>query len=293
MEMHQIRYFLAVAETLNFTRAAEECHVAQPSLSRAIQKLEEELGGDLFRRERGRTHLTELGRGMHPLLRQAFDSANAAKEQAANFGSASHAPLRIGLSRTVQLGLIAPMLGELAKAYPGLELHFAREAAGEILKLLEAGEIELAIAAESQAIWDRLDHWRLFEEEFMLLAPPDWRQSPVAFASLDEVSIIARPYCETLALRRATRGAADEDPLYRHEVSSDEDAASLVAGGLGVAIMPESSARLLAGSVLAIDGFEQFREVRVYGVAGRRRSPGASGLLNLLRAADWSAVAVA
>ncbi len=74
MEMHQISYFLAVARTLNFTRAAEECHVAQPSLSRAVRKLEEELGGDLFRRERGRTHLTELGRTMLPFLGQAHAS---------------------------------------------------------------------------------------------------------------------------------------------------------------------------------------------------------------------------
>ena len=57
MEMHQIRYFLSVAETLNFTRAAAECHVAQPSLSRAVKKLEAELGGDLFRRERDRIEL--------------------------------------------------------------------------------------------------------------------------------------------------------------------------------------------------------------------------------------------
>ena len=60
MEMHQIRYFLAVCEELNFTRAAETCHVAQPSLTRAIKLLEEELGGPLFHRERARTHLTEF-----------------------------------------------------------------------------------------------------------------------------------------------------------------------------------------------------------------------------------------
>ena len=54
MEMQQVRYFLAVARTLNFTRAAEECNVAQPTLTRAIQQLEEEFGGDLFRRERMR-----------------------------------------------------------------------------------------------------------------------------------------------------------------------------------------------------------------------------------------------
>jgi len=64
MEMHQVRYFLAVARTLNFTRAAEECNVAQPSLTRAIRQLEDELGGDLFRRERPHAQLTELGQRM-------------------------------------------------------------------------------------------------------------------------------------------------------------------------------------------------------------------------------------
>jgi LysR family hydrogen peroxide-inducible transcriptional activator len=62
MEMHQVRYFLAVADTLNFTRAAEQCHVSQPALTRAIQQLEEELGGLLLRRERKLTHWTDFGR---------------------------------------------------------------------------------------------------------------------------------------------------------------------------------------------------------------------------------------
>ena len=72
MEMHQVRYFLAVTRTLNFTRAADECNVTQPSLTRAIKQLEAELGGDLFRRERPAAQLTELGQRMHPLLRQCY-----------------------------------------------------------------------------------------------------------------------------------------------------------------------------------------------------------------------------
>ena len=79
MEMHQVRYFLAVARTLNFTRAAEECHVAQPSLTRAIKLLEGELGGDLFRRERPHAMLTPLGERMFPLLKQCYDSAQSAR----------------------------------------------------------------------------------------------------------------------------------------------------------------------------------------------------------------------
>ena len=68
MEMHQVRYFLAVAQHLNFSRAAEECNVTQPSLSRAIQQLEAEFGGPLFHREHKFTHLTDLGQMIRPHL---------------------------------------------------------------------------------------------------------------------------------------------------------------------------------------------------------------------------------
>src|SRR6266699_1397486 len=79
MEMHQVRYFLAVARTLNFTRAAEECNVTQPALTRAIKQLEDELGGELIRREGRNSHLTDLGNKMRPMLQQCFDSAIGAK----------------------------------------------------------------------------------------------------------------------------------------------------------------------------------------------------------------------
>jgi len=88
MEMHQVRYFLAMARLLNFTRAADECNVTQPSLTRAIQKLEDELGGALFRRERSRTHLTDLGRLMLPHLERTFEAAEAAKQLAKGVGKA-------------------------------------------------------------------------------------------------------------------------------------------------------------------------------------------------------------
>src|SRR3990167_2734595 len=85
VEMHQIRYFLAVCETLNFPRAAEACHVSQPSLTRAVKGLEDELGGPLFRRERNNTHLTGLGEMMRPHLMQVLIETDAAKERARSF----------------------------------------------------------------------------------------------------------------------------------------------------------------------------------------------------------------
>src|SRR5713101_2514910 len=98
MEMHQVRYFLAVARTLNFTRAAEECHVTQPSLTRAIKQLECELGGDLLRRERPHAQLTELGQRMMPLLTQCYDSAAGARLLASSIKSGETGSLTLALS---------------------------------------------------------------------------------------------------------------------------------------------------------------------------------------------------
>ena len=93
MEMQQVRYFVALAETLNFTRAAEQCSVTQPALTRAIKALEQEFGGELILREGRLTQLTELGRKMLPLLRQCYDSALSAKAvaQAVASGESSSA----------------------------------------------------------------------------------------------------------------------------------------------------------------------------------------------------------
>src|SRR5512135_2663120 len=107
MEMHQIRYFLAVSQTLNFTRAAEECHVSQPALTRAIQALEDELGGQLVRRERTLSHLTELGQRMLPLLMQCYESAVNAKSLARSFKTGKTTSLSIALSPTINVGLLA------------------------------------------------------------------------------------------------------------------------------------------------------------------------------------------
>jgi DNA-binding transcriptional LysR family regulator len=80
--MHLVRYFLALCETLNFSRAAGTCNVSQPDLTRAVRKLEEEPGGLLLRREHLLTHLTDFGRLVRPHLEQMMAEAEAAKSTA-------------------------------------------------------------------------------------------------------------------------------------------------------------------------------------------------------------------
>jgi len=126
MEMHQVRYFLAVARVFNFTRAADECNVTQPSLTRAIKQLEAELGGDLFRRERPAAQLTELGQRMHPLLKQCYDAATGARQLASSFKSGEAGALRIALTHSVDLSLLIPYLDQIKRLFNRLEFRFLR-----------------------------------------------------------------------------------------------------------------------------------------------------------------------
>src|SRR6516164_10413760 len=122
MEMQQVRYFLATASELDFTRAAERCNVTQPSLIRAIRHLEDELGGDLFRRERPQAQLTELGQRMHPLLKECYESALGARSLAAAIKSGEIGSLKLALSRALNLDLLTPHFAELSRLFNRTEV---------------------------------------------------------------------------------------------------------------------------------------------------------------------------
>lgn len=293
MEMHQIRYFLAVARTLNFSRAAEECHVAQPSLSRAVQKLEEELGGPLFRRERSLTHLTELGRLMVPLLTQCYDSATAAKTLATSFRKGSCAPLRLALSRTINLGVLVSPLSELVKAFAGLELKFFRGTAGEVAEQLKSGESELAVAGTLGDDWDRFDSWPLFAERLELVVNrthPLAAQSVVRIEDLAGQRLLDRPYCEYSAQVAAVLSAQGLQRGSGDQIVSDNDLLALLEANVGVGILPRSTFGSANLHTLPIEGLNFKSTVYLYAVSGRQRSPAATTLIKLLRAADWSGI---
>jgi DNA-binding transcriptional LysR family regulator len=291
MEMHQVRYFLAVARTLNFTRAAEECNVAQPSLTRAIRQLEEELGGDLFRRERPHAQITELGNRMLPLLRQCHDSALGARALASSIKSGDVGSLRIALSTTIDITLLMPQILELQKHFKHLELKFMRGNPVQIAEFMKSGDAELAIASSLGEAWDRLDRWPLFTESFILVAATGHRvagSSIVSFADLREEPILVRTACEHAeALASLLRSNALKIDRA-HEISSEPDLAAFVEQGIGIAFVPRSSLGLAHVSRIPVGDLDLRRTVFLYGVAGRQRTPVASTLMKMLRASDWS-----
>jgi DNA-binding transcriptional LysR family regulator len=291
MEMHQVRYFLAVAEALNFTRAAEECHVAQPSLTRAIKQLEGELGGDLFRRERPQAQLTELGQRMLPLLRQCYDSALGARTLAAALKSGEVAALRLALSHTIDVSLFIPHIMELARHFHGLELKFLRGSAIEIAEFLKRGEAELAIAAPIAEQWERLDSWPLFTEGFDLVVGKGRRfanSETIAIVDLCDEKLLDQTYCEQAGELADLLHSRDIAIKRGHEVMSERDLFTLLEADIGIAILPRSTSVPMDLRRVRVDGLELRRTVHLYSVAGRQRTTIANAVLKSLRSYDWS-----
>lgn len=291
MEFHQVRYFLAVCETLNFTRAAEECHVAQPSLSRAIKQLEAELGGELFRRERALTHMTDLGRAVQPALRQCYEGTIAAKSLAKDYLKEGHAPLHLALSRSMEMSLLSPLLGEITRAFPRIEIKIVRGPPSVIAERLKSGESEIAVAGPLGDAWDRLDSRQLYEDPFGLVLSRKHKlakQNRIKLPDLVSEHLLCRPECEmsdTLVECLKSAGAAS---VSRHEVPLVDDLMGLIRENFGVGILPVNRTLPDELCVGEIEGVMLTRWMHVYTVAGRPHSTAAATLKTLLRSRDWS-----
>jgi DNA-binding transcriptional LysR family regulator len=290
MEMHQVRYFLAVARTLNFTRAADECNVTQPSLTRAIKQLEAEMGGDLFRRERPAAQLTELGQRTHPLLKQCYEAAIGARSLASSFKSGEIGALRIALTHSVDLSLLIPCLDQIKRQFNRLEFCFLRGTAGEVGEYLKKGEAELGIAAELEPGWERLDTWPLFTEDFRLVVSKQHRlagRDDIDLEDLRSEQLLSRNYCEHSSRLKTSLREHGIDVDRSHEISSERDLIELVEADIGVAVVPDTSPIPSTLVRTSVDGLDARRTVHLYGVAGRERTAVASAVMRLLRGADW------
>ena len=291
MEMHQVRYFLAVSRHLNFTRAAKECNVSQPSLTRAVKLLELELGGELLRRERGLTHLTELGERMLPLLTSCYESAAHAKSIAEAMQTRQVAALRLALMEAVDVAPFLPHLTELLGAFGGLSLKLLRAAPADAAELLREGGADLVIGAPQAMKWERFESWPLFTEPLRVALPSGHRFANRAALSPEDLTgetLVLRRHCDTDGTVRDALGAAGVDLEFCLEVGSERDAAALLEAGAGIAIVPASVALPAGVRSLAFETADPSRELRVFAVRGRKRSASAALLLTQLRAADWS-----
>jgi len=284
MELHQVRYFLALAQSLNFTRAAEACNVTQPALTKAIQRLEGELGGALLLRERSLTRLTPLGEAMLPLLEASYQAAEAARAQAASFGRQEATPLRIGLACSLSAGLLTPVLDELAPLFPRLELSIERAAAELLYERLRDGGLDAALLRAPGRLPERMHRWTLYDERLVLLMPAGHAlaaMDPMPVSALATLPLIGRD--DELDTMAGGPGGA-----RRHRAPDEATVQALVALGLGCAVAGARTA--LAPGLIARPLDLPAHPIVLATVAGRPYGAAVDGFVRLMRARSWEPV---
>lgn len=289
METHEIRYFLALARHLNFTRSAEACGVSQPALTRAIQKLETELGGSLFLRRPGQIELTQLGREVLPQL-EAIDRTIVDVHRTAEsvVRSRTHA-LRVGVMCTIGPIPLMELIAGLRRSLPDLELSITDAKSREIVALVAADKIDVAIAA-----WPRYpDTVRaepLFVERYAVAmrADDNLAQSPVVgFESLSGRSYIDRLGCEFDDYYAALHGEWTID-LNTVFASEREDwIQGLLLAGLGYSIVPEFMHLPSDLTKRPLASPEVSREVAILTFRGKQLSPAAATFVRLAASHRW------
>jgi LysR family hydrogen peroxide-inducible transcriptional activator len=292
MEMHQVRYFVALCDTLNFTRAAERCNVTQPALTRAIRGLEDEFGGQLFRRERSRTHLTELGRLMRPHLERVLEESEAARSTASGFLKLERAAVNFGVMCTVGPLRAVGFLSHFRRAQPGVELAFVEATADRLVALLLDGALDVAVLAQPEPFHERLDARPLYRERYAVAFPAGHRferVNAVRVADLTGESFLSRANCERHAELEGICRACGVEARRVYSSERDDWIQTMVLAGLGVCLMPEYSSVLPGLQMRRLVEPDVSREVSLVSVAGRRFSPALAALIRAAQAYPWSA----
>src|ERR1700722_4323052 len=292
MELHQVRYFVAVSRLLNFTRAAEQCNVTQPALTKAIQKLELELGGELIHRERQLTQLTDLGKLVLPTLERLGAAAGSARAIAREYQRKENAPLKIGLTPCVSSNLLVAPLAEVARHVPGIQVEIVEEPVHRLQELLFDGDISAALAADATALPERIDHWDLFEDHFLVLAAKDnplADMEQVPMSALAEATWLERTGCDLTRRFWDLVFADGQTPKISHRSKHESHLQNMVEAGLGIMVASAHTPRLPPPAVRPIQDDPMRWTVSLLVIAGRRYTPALDAFVKVARLRDWKA----
>ncbi|MCB1996730.1 MAG: LysR family transcriptional regulator [Rhodoferax sp.] len=247
MNLRQLRHFLAVADALNFRKAAEGLHMAQPPLSVSIKRLEEDLGTPLFLRERRGVRLTPAGAAMLAHARQAVFHAGEARKSATEAAVGVGGLLRIGFIGSATYTLFPRVLPAFRERYPRVVLELRETSTRDALRAVEAGELDVGLV-RYPLIESTSAHLLPVEHDQLVAALP--RGSPLAerrrlaVRDLAEQPFVIYAAPAALNLRAQVLSvcqAAGFAPRIVQEAVQVQTLLSLVESGLGVALVPSAS----------------------------------------------------
>jgi DNA-binding transcriptional LysR family regulator len=247
MQMHQLTYFVAVAEARHFTRAADELGVAQPSLSQQIRALERDVGSSLLNRVRGNLSLTDAGEILLPIARRILADAEAAKLEIRELGDLRRGRVRLGATPSLCTGLLPPILAMFRSAHPGIQLVVHESGSRDLQRSLTEGALDLALIIDPRLPGDdqQLLSVPLLDEELVVISPRD-APAPTRTKRMDIRALEGLPlvmFREGYDLREATIAAcraAGFEPTYAVDGGEMDAVLEFVHAGLGLAIVPST-----------------------------------------------------
>lgn len=295
MELRHLKYFLAVAETRNFTQAAANCYVAQSALSQQIARLEKEVGSALFSRTSRSVRLTAAGELLEPLARRILADVDNAQASLDALAGLRRGRLRMGLVQTLAGSIdMAVVMAEYHARHPGIDFHVVNAPSSEMAAAVLSGGLDVAVVGlASQQVPEGLDHRVLGRDPLVVIVP---RDHPLA--DRDTIDLAELPqshqliqFAEGTGLRRQVEAAfarAGVEPGRHFELGQVHDMIRLAAHGVGVTVVPRWSVRG-AGSGVLPEGARVLRladEAAVHHVSvvydSKRLAPAAAAFLDVV-----------
>jgi DNA-binding transcriptional LysR family regulator len=247
MELRQLEYFVAVAEEANFTRAAERVNISQSGVSAQIRQLERELGHDLFDRSGRSVRLTGMGTAVLPYARAALEAVDGARLTVDQLAGLVHGQVNVGMVSGCALPVLAELLAEFHGRYPGVAIALTEGGSDQMVSSLLDGQLDLALIGSAGAPAPGIEVEVVVDEALVAVVG---RDHPLAARRTMSIRDLRGQPLVCLPRGTGVRTALDAacaaagfEPRIVFEASALPMVAGLAGLGLGVAVLPTSTAQ--------------------------------------------------
>ncbi len=293
MDIKQIKYFLELAGTLNFTRGADHCNVTQPTLTKAIQRLEAELGGPLVYRDGKDTRLTELGRQLRGEFESIASREEKAREIASTVISGGQFTINVGVSSTLGPKVFSRFIGELSAELLHVRIIVHEVDPGMTSELVLAGTLDGCFCSDFDGTNHKLQSIDLFTERLLLAISKTHRlasKNVVEISELASEDYVDRLNCEFRS--RVNDHIEDANAISETRIQSTREdwVQQIVADGLGVCMVPEHAIVIPGLELRPVNGINLERKVQFISIFGPTVSKVVRRLRDKTKEYDWLSV---
>lgn len=291
MELNQIKYFLNLADTLNFTEAAMRSDVSQPTLTRAIQRLEQELGGPLVYRDGKDSRLTALGRDIRAEFAAIANSEQRVRAISLNRVRGRRESLTLGIVHTIAPALMTGFVSHALQQMPMLELLFQPITRDEGLERLLNGQIDGCFCTDPLVGNNKISTVELFNERLLLAMAHGHNlanRTAVSLAELSEQPYLDRLQCEFRSRVQKHLNERDIIMIPRLRSEREDLIQQAVAEGVGVCMLPERSAIVDGITVRRVETLDLTRTVAFQSISGSGTASALRQLRVLIERYQWS-----